>query len=163
MDEPPVPGDTHLHRYEIHKRVADRLRRTVGITEVEAEPSPMPPVRVRATVDTDVFADIDRSPSAETSTLEIEWRPRPNRDEFRIQYNEPGTPWSGGWHQDGSHADLDPSHFQVNHEDWEVPHRETAPFTDQNSMAILEICLDEFRKRVPTLPDDFGNCPSADR
>ncbi|ERG95710.1 MAG: hypothetical protein J07HQW2_02170, partial [Haloquadratum walsbyi J07HQW2] len=27
MGNAPIPGDTHLHRYEVHKRVATRLQR----------------------------------------------------------------------------------------------------------------------------------------
>jgi len=151
MGEPPIPGDTHLHRYEVHKRVADRLRRTTGVTSVAAKPSPMRPIRLQATLDQSVF--FSESASPDHAILEFEWRPRPGLDAFRIQYNEPGTPWSCGWHQDESHEDLGPSHFQVDHEEWATSHREPASFTDPNPMAILEVCLDELRERVPTLPD----------
>jgi len=94
----PRPGDTHLHRYEIHKRVATRLRGEHGVTSVAAAPSPMRPVRVVATLDRMTFFD-QQSDTGE-ATLEFEWRPSPERDEFRIQYTEPGTPWACGWHQD---------------------------------------------------------------
>lgn len=150
MGNPPIPGDTHLHRYEVHKRVATRLRREVGVTAVEVEPSPMRPVRLVATLDRAVF--VDRDPATGEATLEFEWRPRAERDAFRIQYNEPGTAWSCGWHQDETHEDLGSSHFQVNHETWTTPHREYASFTDSNPMAILETCLGELRDRVPDLP-----------
>ena len=147
----PNPGDTHLHRYEIHKRVATRLRGEHGVTNVAAAPSPMRPVRVVATLDRMTFFD-QQSDTGE-ATLEFEWRPSPERDEFRIQYTEPGTPWACGWHQDGTHEDLGPSHFQVDHEAWAAPHRESASFVDPNPMAIIETSLSELRERVPTLPD----------
>ena len=149
--ENPSPGDTHLHRYEIHKRVATRLRREHGVTTVAAEPSPMRPVQLTATLDRATFFH-QQSGSGE-ATLEFEWRPGPERDEFRIQYTEPGTPWACGWHQDGTHEDLGPSHFQVDHEAWAAPHRESASFTDPNPMAIIETSLTELRERVPALPD----------
>ena len=55
MGKSPTPGDTHLHRYEVHKRAANRLRREVGLTAVDAEPSPMRPVRLTAILDRSVF------------------------------------------------------------------------------------------------------------
>lgn len=151
MGESPKPGDTHSHRYEIHKRVADRLRRTAGALSVEPAPSSMRPVRLEATIDTERF--FGHATSVEAATLAFEWRPQSDRDEFRIQYNEPGTPWSCGWHQDDSHGDLGPSHFQVDHERWDTSAREPSSFTDPNPMAILETCLGELRDRVPGLPD----------
>lgn len=157
MGKPPIAGDTHLHRYEIHKRVADRLRRTAGVTSVVPHPSPMRPIRLEATVDGAVFTK--GAGSGTSATLEFEWRPRPTLDEFRVQYNEPGSPWSCGWHQDESHEPLGPSHFQVDHEAWSAPHREPASFTDPNPMAILEACLDELRERVPRLPDSVRDAP----
>jgi len=151
MGQSPTPGDAHLHRYEVHKRVATRLRREAGVAAVDADPSPMRPVRLTATLDRAVF--FDQKQGAGEATLEFEWRPRSERDEFRIQYNEPGTSWSCGWHQDESHENLGPSHFQVDHEAWAASHRESAPFTDSNPMAILETCLGELRDRVPELPE----------
>ena len=157
MGDAPIPGNTHLHRYEVHKRVATRLRRDPGVTAVDAEPSPMRPVRLAATLDRAVF--FDRNLDAGDATLEFEWRPHPERDEFRIQYNEPGAMWSCGWHQGETHEDLGPSHFQVDHETWPAPHSESASFTDSNPMAILETCFDELRDRVPGLPDDVRPNP----
>lgn len=157
MVNEPIPGDTHLHRYEVHKRAANRLRREDGISTVRAEPSPMRPVRLVATCDRAVL--IDQNLDSCDARLMLEWRPQSERDEFRIQYNEPGKPWSCGWHQDETHEALGPSHFQVDHEGWETPHREAASFDDSNPMAILERCLDELRERVPTLPDSVGPNP----
>ena len=157
MDHTPVPGDTHLHRYEVHKRVATRLRRETGIVPVEPDPSPMRPVRLTATLDHE--RSFDQNCDASEACLEFEWRPRTERDEFRIQYNEPGTPWSCGWHQDRTHEEFGPSHFQVDHETWSAPHRESASFTDSNPMAILETCLSELRERVPTLPETAHSQP----
>ena len=157
MGDSPIPGDTHLHRYEVHKRVATRLRREAGVTAVNADPSPMRPVRLVATLDLAVFFDQDLD--AGDATLEFEWRPHSERDEFRIQYNEPGTQWSCGWHQDETHENLGPSHFQVDHEEWSAPHRESASFTDSNPMAILETCLTELRDRVPSLPESVRPSP----
>lgn len=147
-----VPGNTHLHRAEIHKRVQDRLRRTEGIKEVVAKPSPMRPTRVRATVDPETFLGGPYS-SAE-ATVEFEWRPREGRDVFRIQYSESDAPWSCGWHQDETHDDLGPHHFQVDHREWDAPYREPGPFGDPNPMAVLETCLEELRAGLPDLPAD---------
>lgn len=157
MGNPPISGDTHLHRYEVHKRVTNRLQREAGVTTVEAKPSPMRPVRLVSTLDRAVF--FDQNTDAGDATLEFEWRPNSKRDEFRIQYNEPGTPWSCGWHQDKTHEKLGPSHFQVDHDAWPAPHRESASFTDSNPMAILETCLTELRDRVPSLPDSVRPSP----
>lgn len=111
----------------------------------------MRPVFVRATIDTALFLGQEYAPS--TAHLETEWRPRSDRDEFRIQYTDPGEPWSCGWHQDTTHDDLGASHFQVDHSAWDSSVREPASFTDPNPMAILDVCLDELCSRVPTLPE----------
>lgn len=154
MDNSPTPGNTHLHRYEIHKRVATRLRRETGVSTVAPEPSPMRPVQVVATFnEVTVF---NQQPDTGPATLEFEWRPQPERDEFRIQYTEPGTPWACGWHQDETHEQLGPSHFQVDHEAWSVSHRESASFADSHPMAIIETSLSELRTRVPTLPESVA-------
>lgn len=70
MGNSPTPGDTHLHRYEVHKRVATRLRREAGITVVDAEPSSMRPVHLKATLDRAVFLDQDLDTG--DATLEFE-------------------------------------------------------------------------------------------
>lgn len=151
MSPHPIAGNTHLHRFEIHKRFRHRLSRTAGVTQIESQPSSMRPVFVRATIDTTTF--FKQEHTSETAYIEIEWRPRSERDEFRIQYSEPGEPWSCGWHQDSTHDDLGPSHFQVDHSEWDSSVREPASFTDPNPMAILETCLNELVSRVPALPD----------
>lgn len=151
MENSPIAGDAHLHRYEIHKRVATRLRREVGVTAVEAIPSPMRPIRVVARLEQPIF--FSEKQDAAEATLEFEWRPQSESDEFRIQYNEPGTPWSCGWHQDKTHENLGPSHFQVDHEAWSTSYRESASFTDSNPMAILDTCLSDLRDRVADLPE----------
>jgi hypothetical protein len=110
----------------------------------------MRPVRLVATLDCAVF--FTHTSDASEATLEFEWRPQSERDEFRIQYNESGAPWSCGWHQDETHENLGPSHFQVDHDAWASPHREAASFADANPMAILETSLGELRDRVPNLP-----------
>ncbi|TKX64331.1 hypothetical protein EXE47_11450 [Halorubrum sp. GN12_10-3_MGM] len=157
MGNSPIPGDTHLHRYEVHKRVATRLRREAGVTAVDADPSPIRPVCLVATLDCTIF--FQQTMDTDEAALEFEWRPHAERDEFRIQYNEPGTPWSCGWHQDETHEKLGPSHFQVDHRGWAAPHRESACFTDSNSMAILETCLSELRDRVPDFPESIRPSP----
>lgn len=151
MPTPPVPGTTHLHRFEVHKRLKNRLSRTDGIERVESEPSAMRPIRVRATIDTETFFERAYSPSI--AELTIEWRPRRDRDEFRIQYVETDGSLSCGWHQDETHENLGASHFQVDCSEWDGSHRESASFRDPNAMAILETCIEELRTRVPALPD----------
>lgn len=141
----------HLDRYEIDKRFRDRLRRTDGVLEVRAEPSSMRPTRVLAVLDTSEFLGMEHESEAE---LEIEWRPRKERDEFRIQYNEFGTKWSCGWHQDDDHEELGPVHFQLNHLEWEEGQYEAASFEDKNPMAVLEDCLEKLKKRVEYLPNE---------
>lgn len=117
----------------------------------------MRPVRLVATLNRAVF--FDQNVDVGNATLEFEWRPHSEWDEFRIQYNEPGTPWSCGWHQDDTHETLGPSHFQVDHETWPAPHRESASFIDPNPMAILETCLTELCDRVPSLPESVRPSP----
>jgi len=141
----------HLDRYEMHKRLKDRLRRTEGVVELRAEPSSMRPTQVHAVLDTKTFFGREYEP--ERAELEVEWRPRSDRDVFRLQYNEPGTPWSCGWHQDDDHEELVPCHFQVNHADWDEGYYEPCTFEDTNPMAVLERCLTGPRERVPNLPN----------
>ena len=108
-------------------------------------------VQLTATLDHTTF--FHQQSDGVEAKLEFEWRPGPECDEFRIQYTEPGTPWACGWHQDRTHENLGPSHFQVDHEVWAALHRESASFTDPNPMAIIETNLTELRERVPAPPD----------
>jgi len=140
----------HIDRYEIHKRFRDRLRRTEGVVEVRAEPSSMRPTQVRAILDMAEFLNEEYESEAE---LEVQWRPRQQRDEFRIQYNESDTDWSCGWHQDDDHEELGPVHFQINHSKWEDGYYETTSFEDTNPMAVLEDCLGELKNKVTELPE----------
>lgn len=149
----PPPG-TPLHRYEVHKRFKHRLARLDGVTRVTSEPSAARPVRVEARLDTGVF--FGQSYASGAATVEAEWRPRPDRDAFRVQYAEADAAWSCGWHQYETHPDLGPCHFQVDHAAWDEPHREPATFPDPNPMAVLEACLDRLRARVPGLPQSVG-------
>jgi hypothetical protein len=143
-DHPPesVPGNaTHLHRYELHKRFADRLRRTTGIEKVRTEPSPLRPTAITARID---GADFGACPDGD---LEIEWRPRDvEHDQFRIQFTPVGEAWSCGWHQDRTHEELGPAHFQIDHRDWPEPRRGAVRFDDGVPMAVLETCLEALRE-----------------
>jgi len=91
--------------------------------------------------------------------LEVQWRPRQKRDEFRIQYNESDTEWSCGWHQDDDHEELGPTHFQVNHSEWDEGYYETVSFEDTNPMAVLEDCLRELKNKVIDLPEKLDILP----
>ena len=114
----------------------------------------MRPVRLTTTLDRAIV--YDQKEDVKEATLEFEWRPRSERDVFRVQYTEPGTPWACGWHQDTIHEDLGPSYFQVDHKAWSAPHREPASFSDPNPMAIIETGLSELRERVPALPESVA-------
>jgi len=70
MGNVPIPGDRNLHRYEVYKRVATRLRREADITVVNADPSLMRSVRFVATLDCAVFSDHDLD--ADDAALEFE-------------------------------------------------------------------------------------------
>jgi hypothetical protein len=110
----------------------------------------MRPTHLLANLERSRFFDSDVERG--DASLEFEWRPHSQRDEFRIQYAEPEKGWSCGWHQDETHEDLGAIHFQVDHESWNDPYREPATFDDSNPMAIFETCLNELRNRVPDLP-----------
>ncbi|MCL7418505.1 MAG: hypothetical protein M8354_11795 [Halalkalicoccus sp.] len=143
-DRPPesIPGNaTHLHRYELHKRFADRLRRTPEIDEVRAEPSSFRPTTVTARIDGTEFG------SGPDGDLEIEWRPRDDEDDqFRIQFIPVHGQWSCGWHQDGTHEELGPAHIQLDHHEQDRARRSGARFDDGMPMAVLETCLDALRE-----------------
>ena len=143
-DRPPesIPGNaTHLHRYELHKRFADRLRGTSGIDEVRTEPSPLRPTAITARIDGTDFG------SCPDGDLEIEWRPREAEDDqFRIQFTPAHGQWSCGWHQDRTHEELGPAHFQINQRDRDRPRRGAARFDDGMPMAVLEACLEALQE-----------------
>lgn len=143
-DRPPesIPGNaTHLHRYELHRRFADRLRRTAGIDEVRTEPSPLRPTAITARID---GADFGSCPDGD---LEIEWRPRDDEnDRFRIQFTPTDGAWSCDWHQDRTHEELGLCNFQVDHRKRDHSRRSPARFDDGVPMAVLETCLEALRE-----------------
>lgn len=142
-----IPGNAmHLHRYELHKRFAGRLRRTPGIGEVRAEPSPLRPTTIVARID---GAEFDSCPDGDG---EIDWRPRDDEhDQFRIQFIPVHGQWSCGWHQNRTHEELGPCHVQFDYCEQDRARRSSAHFDDGMSMAVLETCLEALR--------EYGNDP----
>jgi hypothetical protein len=141
------PGNArHLHRFELHKRVSNRLRRTDGVVDCRSEPSPFRPTKLFASVDGDAFGS-----ACPDGDLEFEWRPRTeSTDQFRIQFNLSDEPWSCGWHQDETHPERGACHFQIDHQDWAESKRTGVEFEDGLPMAVFEACLDALREHGST-------------
>lgn len=150
-----IPGNaTHLHRYELHKRFAGRLRRTTGIGEVRADPSPLRPTTITARIDGTDFG------SCPDGDLEIEWRPRDDEyDQFRIQFIPVHGQWSCGWHQDRTHEELGPCHVQLDHRERDRARRSSAHFDDGMPMAVLETCLETLREHGSDPEALLGSAP----
>lgn len=104
----PHPGsDPNAQLYAQLKR--DVLDRVPQIKTVEYEPDSIEAKRLVATVDPN---RLDPSTGPKPPQLTIRWHRQEPRDWFRVDYTDPNTELHAGWHQDESHPDLGPTHFQ---------------------------------------------------
>lgn len=107
MSVPHPGGDANAHLYEQVKR--DVLERVPHITTIEYVPDDVAAKQLRATFDP---ARLKPPTGPESSELAVEWYRQTSHDWFRIDYHDPNTGFHAGWHQDRSHPDLGPAHFQ---------------------------------------------------
>lgn len=132
-------GGRNYSRKELCYRIRAFLKQQPGVETVRFEPSRLRPEAVVATVAPEQF--LGREHDSEATTLEVEWRPRPDdHDGFRVQWIESDAGRSVGWHQDDTHPGLGDCHVQVDGVDGTV-HREPASFDYDNPLGIVSECL----------------------
>jgi len=102
------------------------------------------------TADVDPAAFVDPSYPASGARLEIEFLFRAARDHYWIRWSEPDRGFSCGRHQDATHPDLGPCHFQVERADGSTT-RESAGYLDAHPLQVLERRLDELPERLLAL------------
>ncbi|WP_280537269.1 hypothetical protein [Halopenitus sp. POP-27] len=83
-------------------------------------------------------------------------------DYYAIQWIESERDLLIGWHQDETHPDLGPCHFQIDHRD-ETIQRATATFRDEHPLNVFDQRLDdlvvllnalEWTDGQPSVPDE---------
>lgn len=132
---------TPLPRKEGLRRMAQQLRTRNEIELVQFEPSKIRPREIQAEVRPTVLA-IDDQLDSESGTLRVDYRPRADSYHIlRIQYT---VGRSLGWHQDDSHPELGPCHFQDEHTE---PKRRQERVPD-HPLAMFQYCLARLSERV---------------
>ena len=116
-------------------------RANTPVKQVWYHPSSANKKAVRATVDADSF--LDTPYPADDVELHIRFDFPPNRgyDWYKIQWVEPGRELMVGWHQDETHMDLGPCHFQIDYEG-ETVGRAAACFLDTHPLNVFDQRID---------------------
>lgn len=169
-DDEPVAfdGGSPRTRKQILFQLNDRLKSEPGVAHTRFEPSRITPDTIVAAVEPTVF--LGEQYPAENATLTVWWAPRhASRDQFRIQWYEAADSrpdqrrrtsptqsgeytLSCGWHQDATHDDLGPAHFQEEYPDG-TSERYGVTFKDATPRWILSRCLQKLPARLATFRD----------
>lgn len=138
----------NLDRRTLLRRLHDRLGTQVAkpdgpVTQVQYETSAGNKVGVRAAIAASRF--LGRTYTIEEAELVVsfDFPPDYSYDFYRIQWVEPERDLMLGWHQDETHMDLGPCHFQIDYRG-ETVQRETARVVDEHPMNVFDTRLEEF-------------------
>lgn len=137
-----LAGGRGFTRREGLRRVKERVENVPGFVDVRYDPSRIRPRTVVADVVVERFLG-DTFPRKEAK-IEVLWRPREGSDVQRVHWVDDVV--SLGWHKDDDHADLGPTHFQIEH-DGELVH-EPAYIEVEAPLGFLEICLSRLPDRL---------------
>ncbi|MFB6296100.1 MAG: hypothetical protein ABEH66_04570 [Halobacteriales archaeon] len=143
------PGSPY-DRTKLYRRIHDRLATVAVFSNVRYEPSRTRPRRVIADVDPGAFLD-EASPASD-ARLEIEFLFRPDADHYWIQWIEPDRDFSCGWHQDETHPDLGPCHFQGERPDGSTT-RQSAAVLDAHPLQVIERRLEDLPGKLRSIDD----------
>lgn len=145
-------GTIHAKK-RLYHRIHRRLDDLPEFAAVHYEPSDIRPRRIHAAVDPTIFVDESYPNTAAQLLLEFELRGG-TRNRYWITWVESDAGFSCGWHQDATHEDLGPCHWQLDYRDETV--REPDRFLDDHPYAVFE-------KRMAELPDKLRALWSSSR
>lgn len=146
------------------RQVLTRLHVLLG-TQVTAGSGPVEQVRyhtsagnkvgVRATIDTAAFLDGPYPVAEAELQVTFDFPPEREHDHYRIQWVERERELMVGWHQDDTHEQLGPCHFQVDHRG-ETVQRVEAQFIDAHPLNVFDERTDQLVEILDSLVWEGG-------
>lgn len=141
-----LAGREHIRIRQLHRRIKNRFQSDDRFETVRfrvAEPRDPGPYRVIGDVDAQRFL-ADTTSSTTTARIEIGFQipDRSSHEWYWFNWIEPDRQFLLGWHRDGDHPNLGPTHMQVNQGGTAVDH-ESAVFIDKHPMAVVEARLQQ--------------------
>lgn len=118
------------------RRVRDRLTRTAGCENVRYEPSRIDANEVVAEINPELF--LSRAYSTDTARLRVEFYLQSNESQYWVQWWEPETERSVGWHQDETEPAYGPVHLQIEREDGTTERRKASHVPDEHPYRTFE-------------------------
>jgi hypothetical protein len=146
---PPIFGVWNPTEPKLLRRVHDRLSDTAGCTGVRYAPSRLDATEVVADIDPSVF--LGRSYDAPEARLRVEFDLSGERPHYWIQWWEPETGRSIGWHADDTEPEYGPAHFQVEHADGSTDRRAVSYPVGDHPYRVFERCLDSIDSELRSL------------
>jgi hypothetical protein len=131
-----------LTQETVHESVHSLLSSHGGFRNVRFTPSKIRREEVHAEVDPEAALGIDYDATTARLEVQFEFPQSADVDYYRIQWVEPDSGYSVGWHQDDHRNDLGECHLQLDHGD-EVADAQSADFLDAHPLNVLETRLEE--------------------
>lgn len=151
----------NLDRRTLLRRLHDRLQTQVTtpeapIEQVRYHTSAGNKIGVHATVEPCSFLDRETYP-VETAELQVRFDfPRDREyDYYAIQWVESDRELMLGWHQDETHPELGPCHFQIDY-DGETVRRTEATLLDTHPLNVFDQRVDHLLTVLDALTWDDG-------
>jgi hypothetical protein len=160
------------NRANLDKRTLLGRLHTQLQTRVDADDSPIEQVRyhtsagnkigVRATIAAPVFLDTPYPVDTAELQVRFDFPPEYEYDFYRIQWVESARNMMLGWHQDETHSDLGPCHFQIDHRGQTVQ-RDEAAVLDTHPLNVFDQRVEHLVEILDSLTwdNDRPTVPSA--
>lgn len=149
----PVYGIWRPSRRKLLRRVHDRLAATGGCRDVWYEPSRRAPQEVVADLEPTAF--LGREYPASDARLLVEFDVGADRHHYWIQWWEPDTGRSVGWHCDATEPEYGPVHLQVERADGTTTREPADHVEDEHPYR-------SFERRLAELPDGLDELGWSD-
>lgn len=128
------------------RRVHDRLSKTTGCVTVWYEPSRRDANEVVTEIDPVTF--LEREYSSTDARLRVEFDLSGDRPHYWIQWWEPDTGRSIGWHADETEPKYGPVHLQIEHPDGTTERHAADTIDDEHPYRTFE-------RRLTSIPEEL--------
>lgn len=148
---------SNLQRKRLHDRIKNRLATGFNTVKIRrTEPREPGPYRVVGSTNPRQYFENSSYPVSD-ARLEVGFRLATDEEDecYWINWIEPARNLLMGWHQDGTHADLGPVHFQITWDGSVIEHR-SATYIDAHPLAVLEQRLEELESSIATVTWEEG-------
>lgn len=146
----PIFGVWSPTKRKLLRRVHDRLTQTAGCETVRYEPSRIDANEVVAEITPVEF--LSREYSSDAARFRVEFYLDGEKPRYWIQWWEPESGRSFGWHRDETEPAYGPVHLQIEHDDEMTERRSAAYVPDEHPYRTFERRLSQ----IGDVIDDLG-------